>query len=215
MIKAILFIFVFSFFLSMTPMDAQPLTPDEVVKRIKESREKIKDFSADLLQEKKLSLLKEKVVSKGRVRFKMPDKIFIEFFHPEASQMVYDGKTFLLYFKEEKMAERYQVQGNPMVEKFLLFSRDPFQERLAQWRILEDRASFLTLEILPKVKDSFFVKTSMWISKKDWMMTGMELVEKNGDTTTFRYSNIKINTGLSDFDFQIQLPKDVKITEIQ
>lgn len=199
----------------MTPMDAQPLTPDEVVKRIKESREKIKDFSADLLQEKKLSLLKEKVVSKGRVRFKMPDKIFIEFFHPEASQMVYDGKTFLLYFKEEKMAERYQVQGNPMVEKFLLFSRDPFQERLAQWRILEDRASFLTLEILPKVKDSFFVKTSMWISKKDWMMTGMELVEKNGDTTTFRYSNIKINTGLSDFDFQIQLPKDVKITEIQ
>lgn len=199
----------------MTPMDAQPLTPDEVVKRIKESREKIKDFSADLLQEKKLSLLKEKVVSKGRVRFKMPDKIFIEFFHPEASQMVYDGKTFLLYFKEEKMAERYQVQGNPMVEKFLLFSRDPFQERLAQWRILEDRASFLTLEILPKVKDSFFVKTSMWISKKDWMMTGMELVEKNGDTTTFRYSNIKINTGLSDSDFQIQLPKDVKITEIQ
>ncbi len=215
MIKYILLTYVFSLFLSLTFIEAQPLTPDEVVKRIKASREKIRDFSADLLQEKKLSLLKEEVVSKGRVRFKMPDKIFIEFFHPDASQMVYDGKTFLLYFKEEKLAERYQVQGNPMVEKFLLFSRDPFQERLAQWRILEDRESFLTLEILPKGKNSLFIKTRMWISKKDWMITRMELVEKNGDTTTFRYSNIKVNTGLLDSDFQIQFPKDVKITEIK
>lgn len=204
-----------SLFLTCASIKAQPLTSNEVVKRIKESREKIRDFSADLLQEKKLSLLKEKVVSKGRVRFKMPDKIFIEFFHPEASQMVYDGKTFLLYFKEEKIAERYQVQGNPMVERFLLFSRDPFQEKLAQWSIVEEREPFLVLEILPKVKDSLFTKTRMWISKKDWMITGMELVEKNGDTTIFRYSNIKVNTGLLDSDFQIQLPKGVKITEIK
>lgn len=204
-----------SLFFTCAPIKAQPLTPDEVVKRIKESREKIRDFSADLLQEKKLSLLKEKVVSKGKIRLKMPDKIFIEFFHPEASQMVYDGKTFLLYFKEEKMAERYQVQGNPMVEKFLLFSRDPFQEQLAQWRIAEDREAFLVLEILPKVRDPLFIKTRMSILKKGWMITGMELVEKNGDTTTFRYSNIKVNTGLSDSDFQIQLPKEVKITEIK
>src|SRR4030043_323186 len=157
MTKFILLIFVFSFFLPFASTEAQTLTVDEVVQRIRESREKTKDFSADLLQEKKISLLKEKVISKGRIRFKKPDKISIEFFHPETSQMVYDGKTFLLYFKEEKMAERYQVQGNPVVEKYLLFSKDPFQEKLAQWR----------------------------------------------------------NMGLADSDFEIRLPKDVKVTEIK
>lgn len=196
-------------------LEAQPTNVDEVINRIRETREKTKDFSADLLQEKKITLLKEKVVSKGRIRFKMPDKIFIEFFHPEASQMVYDGKTFLLYFKEEKLAERYQVQGNPMVERYLLFSKDPFQEKLAQWKIVEDRESFLVLEILPKVRDPLFIKTKMWISKKDWTLSGMEMVEKNGDTTTLRYSNVKVNSGLSDSDFEIRLPKDVKVTEIK
>lgn len=215
MAKFILFIFVFSFFLPFASIEAQTLTVDEVVQRIRESREKTKDFSADLLQEKKISLLKEKVISKGRIRFKKPDKISIEFFHPETSQMVYDGKTFLLYFKEEKMAERYQVQGNPVVEKYLLFSKDPFQEKLAQWRIVEDRETLLALEILPKVKDPLFVKTRMWISNKDWIITGMEMVEKNGDTTTLRYSNMRVNMGLADSDFEIRLPKDVKVTEIK
>ena len=215
MTKFILLIFVFSFFLPFASIEAQTLTVDEVVQRIRESREKTKDFSADLLQEKKISLLKEKVISKGRIRFKKPDKISIEFFHPETSQMVYDGKTFLLYFKEEKMAERYQVQGNPVVEKYMLFSKDPFQEKLAQWRIVEDRETVLALEILPKVKDPLFFKTRMWISKKDWIITGMEMVEKNGDTTTLRYSNMRVNMGLADSDFEIRLPKDVKVTEIK
>ncbi|MDO9349934.1 MAG: outer membrane lipoprotein carrier protein LolA [Deltaproteobacteria bacterium] len=215
MTKFILFIFVFSFFLPFASIEAQTLTVDEVVQRIRESREKTKDFSADLLQEKKISLLKEKVISKGRIRFKKPDKISIEFFHPETSQMVYDGKTFLLYFKEEKIAERYQVQGNPVVEKYMLFSKDPFQEKLAQWRIVEDRETVLALEILPKVKDPLFVKTRMWISKKNWIITGMEMVEKNGDTTTLRYSNVRVNMGLADSDFEIRLPKDVKVTEIK
>jgi outer membrane lipoprotein-sorting protein len=46
---------------------AQQMKMDEVVQRLKENREKIKNFSADLLQEKKIFLLKEKVVSKGRI----------------------------------------------------------------------------------------------------------------------------------------------------
>jgi outer membrane lipoprotein carrier protein len=205
-------------FLLLTPlplMGAPSIVADEVVQRLKESRERTKDFSADLLQEKKVSLLREKVVSKGKIRFKHPDKVSIEFFHPESSQMVFDGKTLLLYFKKEKMAERYQVHANPVVEKYLLFTKDPFQEKLAQWKIVEDRESVVVIEILPKTKDALFVKTRLWVSKKDWMVVGMEMVERNGDTTLLRYSNLKVNTGLSDSDFEISLPKDVKITEVK
>jgi outer membrane lipoprotein-sorting protein len=55
----------------------------------------------------------------------------------------------------------------------------------------------------------------MSISKKDWIITGMEMVEKNGDTTILQYSNMKMNTGLSNSDFEIRIPKDVKVTEIK
>jgi outer membrane lipoprotein-sorting protein len=71
------------------------------------------------------------------------------------------------------------------------------------------------MEITPKVNDPLFVKTRLWVSKKDWMIMGMEMIEKNGDTTLLRYSNIRVNTGLSDSDFKIHLPKDVKITDVK
>lgn len=209
-------LFLISLLLMPLPIKgATPMGADEVVKRLKEVQEKTKDFSADLHQEKKLSLMKEKIVSRGRIRFKKPDKVSIEFFHPESSQMVFDGKTVLLYYKEEKLAERYSLRSNPMAERYLLFSKDPFQEKLAEWRILEDRESFLVMEIIPKVKDPLFVKTRLRVSKKDWMVIGMEMIEKNGDTTSIRYSNMKVNIGLTDSDFEIHLPKDVKITEVK
>jgi outer membrane lipoprotein carrier protein len=86
----------------LTAKGATPISADEVVKRLEEVQAKTKDFSADIHQEKKLSLLKDKIVSRGRIRFKKPDKVSIEFFHPESSQMVFDGKTVLLYYKEER-----------------------------------------------------------------------------------------------------------------
>jgi len=199
----------------LTAKGAAPISADEVVKRLKEVQAKTKDFSADIHQEKKLSLLKEKIVSRGRIRFKKPDKVSIEFFHPESSQMVFDGGNALLYYKEEKLAERYSLRSDPIAERYLLFSKDPFQEKLAEWNILEDWESFLVMEINPKVKGPPFVKTRLRVSKKDWMVIGMDMVEKNGDTTSIRYSNMKVNTGLTESDFEIHLPKDVKITDVK
>ena len=210
--------FIFLCFLVVFPLSvkgAQPISADEAVQRLRESQEKTKDFSADLYQEKKLSLLKEKIISRGRIRFKKPDKVSIEFFHPESSQMVFDGKIVLLYYKEEKMAERYALRSNPIAERHLLFSKDPFQEKLAGWKIIEDQESFLVIEIIPKMKDPLFVRTSLRVSKRDWRVIGMEMIEKNGDMTSIRYSNMRVNTGLTDSDFEIYLPEDVKITDVR
>ncbi len=208
-------ILVFLLLIPLPVEGAAPMSADEVARRLKEIQGKTRDFSADLYQEKKVSLLKEKIVSRGRIRFKKPDKVSIEFFHPEPSEMVFDGKTVLLYYREEKVAERYSFLSHPVAERYLLFLKDPFQEKLAEWKILEEGDSFLVMEIIPKVKDPLFVKTRLRVSKKDWMVVGMDMVEKNGDTTSIRYSNMKVNTGLTDSDFEIHLPKDVKITDVK
>ena len=213
--KIWLLILVSLLWIPLTAKGAAPISAAEVVKRLREIQAKTKEFSADIHQEKTLSLLKDKIVSRGRIRFKKPDKVSIDFFHPESSQMVFDGKTALLYYKEEKLAERYSLRSNPIAERYLLFSKDPFQEKLAEWKILEDWESFLVMEIIPKVKDPPFVKTRLRVSKKDWMVIGMDMVEKNGDTTSIRYSNMKVNTGLTESDFEIHLPRDVKITDVK
>jgi outer membrane lipoprotein-sorting protein len=206
---------IFFLFLTLPGVWAQSMGTDEVIERLREVRERTKDFTADLLQEKNLVALKQKLVSKGKIRYKYPDKISVEFFSPESTQMGFDGKTLLLYYKEDKVAERYSAQSYPMIEKYLLFSQDPFQERLARWQIVEDQESFLVMEIIPKREDFPFDRARLWVFKKDWVITAMEWVEKNGDTTLLRYSNIQLNTGLTDSDFEVHLPKDTKVTDVK
>jgi outer membrane lipoprotein carrier protein len=213
--KLTILLAIFSLLFPLSVINGQSAGTDEVIQRLKEVRERTKDLSADLLQEKTISLLKQKMVSRGQIRYKFPDRFSIEFFQPDTSLILFDGKTFLTYLKEEKVAERYHVHSNPTVEKYLLFSQDPFQEKWAQWRIIEDQESFLVMEILPKGEDFLFAKARFWISKKDWMVTGMEIVEKNGDTTLLQYSNIQSNTGLTDSDFKVLLPGDVRVTDVQ
>ncbi|MGB9628998.1 MAG: LolA family protein, partial [Thermodesulfobacteriota bacterium] len=109
----------------------------------------------------------------------------------------------------------YRIQANPIAERYLFFTRDPFPKGLADWKIREEKESSLIMEVLPKEKESLFMSTRLLISKEKWMVMGMELVERNGDTTILRYSNIRINTGLTDSDFEICLPKNVKVREIK
>jgi outer membrane lipoprotein carrier protein len=203
------------FLLSVQRIWAQPMGTDEVIQRLREVRERTKDFTADLIQEKTLAVLKQKLVSKGRIRYKYPDKVYVEIFSPESTQMGFDGKTLLLYYKEDRVAERYSAQSYPMIEKYLLFLQDPFQERLAQWKIAEDQESFLVIEIVPKGEEFPFDRARLRVSKKDWVITAMEWVERNGDTTLLRYSNIQLNTGLTDSAFELRLPKDTKVTDVK
>ncbi len=202
-------------FLILLPIPASSMSEEEVVQRLRESREKIKDFSADFFQEKKIFLLKEKIVSKGRIRFRFPNRVFVEFFPPQSMQMAFDGKGILLYFQEEAIAEYYRIHAHPIAERYLFFTRDPFQKGLADWRIREERETSLIMEIQPKEKESLFTSTRLMVSKGNWMVVGMELLERNGDTTFIRYSNIKTNIGLTESDFEIRLPKDVKVREIK
>lgn len=209
------FIVMLFFLLIFLVHSALPMDKEEWLKNLREIQEKTEDFSADLFQEKKLSLFKEKIVSKGRIRFKKPDKIFIEFFHPESIQIASNGKTLLLYYQEEKRAEYFSLQSNPMVERVFFFFKDPFQEKVVDWEIREDHKFFWVIEIIPKGRESPFAKTRLRISKKDWTVIGMEMIEKNGDTTVIHYSNIKVNQGLKDSDFEVHLPKDVKVIKIR
>lgn len=201
--------------LSVPTVWAQSMGMDEVIQRLREVRERTKDFTADLIQEKAIASLRQKVISKGRIRYKHPDKVYLEIFSPESTQMGFDGKTLLIYYKEDGVAERYSAQSHPTIEMYLLFLRDPFQEKLARWKIAEDQESFLVIEIVPRGDDFPFDRARLRVSKKDWEIAEMEWVERSGETTLLRYSNIQLNTGLKDSAFELRLPRDTKVTDVK
>ena len=184
-----------------------------ILEQIKTAQESMKDFTADIKQVKISSLFTEPVISQGKMRLKRPDKIWVEMYPPYPSITVLHQGVLLYYFPEEKVAQRYDVTGNPILAKWLLFFQNPIETLGKNIQLLEERAGEAVLSIDPAEDLAAFQEIKITIDTINWMPKRLELVEKNGDRTTINYENLRLNIGISDSSFQLSLPPDVDIIE--
>jgi len=186
---------------------------DFVVRQLARAQEEVEDFAADLVQEKRISLLRKDIVSHGMIEFKRPNKVLIELFDPDPSLMVVDGDSLWLYFKRERVAQRYVVGTNPMLKRFLMILENPFKGGWEKLTSIRKEGDFVVLEVVPEEVEAIFSKITLWVSTQDWLIKKLELHEKSGDLTILSYNNIRVNTGIPDSRFKINLPTDVEILQ--
>jgi outer membrane lipoprotein-sorting protein len=198
-----------------TPSWAQHESKDvsPILEQLNKAQESLEDFTADIKQVKISSLFTEPVVSLGKMRLKRPNQIWVEMYPPYPNITVLNKGVLLIYFPDEKVAQRYQVAGNPALAKWLLFFQNPIETLGQKIWLQEERAGEVVLGIDPAEDLAAFQEIRITIDTANWMPKQLELVEKNGDRTTINYLNVKRNVGISDSSFQLRLPPDVEIIE--
>ncbi len=96
---------------------------DLVVKELKSHLEKMTDFSANIVQEKRITLFNSTIVSSGLIKWKKPDKLFVAMNPPDSSQLFLNRKGLWLYYPDEKIAEKYIMKDNQKLsDAFSFFS---------------------------------------------------------------------------------------------
>jgi len=187
------------------------LDKDLVLRQLARTQREVEDFTADLIQEKRISLLRKSVVSRGIIQFKRPNRVLIELFSPDPSLMVVDGNSLWLYFKRERVAQRYQVGNTPLLNRYLMIFDNPLTGEWAELASIRGEGDFAVLEVVPGEAEAIFSKITLWVSTQDWLIRKLALHEKSGDLTILSYENIRVNTGIPDSHFQLDLPADVEI----
>jgi outer membrane lipoprotein-sorting protein len=211
----IFFFLLISIVSLITPSQARQEGKDlaPLLEHIKKAQDAIADFTADIRQVKVSSLSKVPAVSRGKMRFKRPNQIWVEMYPPYPTVTVLNKGVLLIYFPDEKVAQRYQVAGNPALAKWLLFFQNPIDSLGKRIWLQEDKAEEVVLGIDPVEDLAIFQKIRISIDKANWLLKSVEMVEKGGDRTTINYDNIKINSGIPDSSFELRLPSDVEIIE--
>jgi outer membrane lipoprotein-sorting protein len=191
--------------------ESNDVTP--ILEQLKKAQVSLEDFTADIKQVKMSSLFTEPVVSHGKMRLKRPDQIWMEMYPPYPNITVLNKGVLLIYFPDERVAQRYDVAGNPALAKWLLFFQNPIETLGKNIWLQEEKAGEAVLGIDPAEDLAAFQEIRITIDTANWMPKRLELVEKNGDRTTINYDNVRINVGISDSSFQLRLPPDVDIIE--
>jgi len=153
------------------------------------------------------------LISKGTMYFKRPDCIRLDMFPPNPSVTLLSEGVLWIYFPEDKVAQRYLVEKNPQLTKWLLVFQNPIATLGERVALGPETKKTITLTLDPAEDLVIFQDISLVFDKSTWMLHTLDLKEKNGDHTSITYTYTAVNAGIPDNLFQLQLPPDVDLIE--
>jgi outer membrane lipoprotein-sorting protein len=176
-------------------------------KKFNDESAKIKSISSNFEQEKELTILSEKIISKGEFRFKRENKIKIEYLDPFYYLMIINGDKMIIKDDQNETTmnvrsnKLFQQVNNIMVESVngTIIDNEDFSVR-----IFEDASRYL-MEMTPvdKTLKGFFNTILIYADKESFSVTQILMNESSGDTTLIKFVNRNLNAQLSDEIFTL------------
>jgi len=163
----------------------------------------ISDFTAEITQEKQLALMKQKMVSRGMVRFKKSGIFYMELYPPHASRLRLKNNILTVRYPKEGITDRITIPPEEGLEKWFAYLASPVTTLPEGVDVRADRQGNLwTLRILPGSKGG--VKELRLVFDGEGIIKMLAITEKNSDRTVIKFHNIRRNTGLKEQDFTVE-----------
>ena len=191
----------------------------DIAQRLQGSYEKTKDLKADFIQEVAIKSIKKTQREEGRVFFKNPKSMLWEYTKPQGKKLVINSQMAWLYIEREKVAYK-QKSESIFQSKFLInfFAgtgklKDDFIIKYAEPNAMDKDDNYL-LVLIPKEKTVACNSVHLTIDKNNFYILQISFDDVMGNSTTLRFSNISINTGLTRKIFQFKPPAGVQVFEM-
>jgi outer membrane lipoprotein-sorting protein len=177
----------------------------------------VKDLTCHFEQEKVTAMLKEPLVSSGTVRT-TGAVVRWDTEKPSPCVLYADAGEMRLYYPEQSLEEIYTID-----QKFadLLASPLPRLKMIeAHFDIAPDPATrpsdadLIAVKLTPRdasLKNDI-AEVDVLVDGRPGLATRVATVDPDGDTTTIRFSDVRVNTGLSEADLQLNVPPGTKIS---
>lgn len=170
--------------------------------------QKIQTIKSDFLQEKNLSMLSDKIVSKGKFWFKKNDQVRMEYLQPFNYLMIMNQNA--VYIKDGQKENKMSTRSNKLFQQINRITVDCIQGTALDNRdfsiaVFESAQGYL-IEMTPVTRTlkEFFKNINININKKDYAVTKIDLVEPGGDNTAISFINRELNTNIPDILFAIK-----------
>ncbi|ODS56098.1 MAG: outer membrane lipoprotein carrier protein LolA [Acidobacteria bacterium SCN 69-37] len=192
---------------------AQTPTPADLAARIQTRYDTIRDFTADFTQRQTSPLLPKPVVERGEVRIKKPGRMRWIYTTGDRNQLISNGTTIYAYFPQDRYVSPTPMPADDEATTGLLFlagrgnlTRDftptmPAEQAAGEWRIV----------LTPRNRDVEFDQLTLEVDRASLAFRGLEILDPQGGTSAFRFTNLRENRGLPESDFTFVVPRGVEV----
>jgi outer membrane lipoprotein carrier protein len=200
-----------------TAAQQQQPSAAELAEALQKRYASIKDFSADFVHTYKGGVLKKQLTEKGHLLIKKPGKMRWDYTAPEAKQFVSDGTKVYSYIPADKQVIVGTVpQGDTASTPalFLTGKGDLTRDFTASFGEVPASSASGTraLKLVPRKPQPDYDWLVLLVEPGALTLRGMVTADSQGGTSTFSFSNLKENVGLSDKEFTFRMPRGVDVT---
>jgi outer membrane lipoprotein-sorting protein len=169
---------------------------------------KTETIKSDFVQEKNLSMLSEKIVSKGKFWFKKNNLLRMEYNKPFKYMMILNKDN--MYIKDGEKENKVSTKSNKLFQQINKITIDCVQGDVFNnpdfiTKVYENKNAY-AVELSPVGKGlkEFFKTINVIIDKGDYSVSTIEMNESSGDNTILNFTNRELNTAIPDAIFAIR-----------
>lgn len=167
-----------------------------------ESSKKIESIESPFLQVKNLSMLKEKMNSKGNFYYKKENKVRIEYTTPYNYLMVINNNNMMI--RDKQKTSNFNSKSNKMMQSINNIMLDcmrgtVFENKEFEVEVLENSSEFLlNMKPITSVMKKMFSNIEIYLDKKDFHVLRLNMIEQGGDNSLMTFTGVVLNKNLSD-----------------
>jgi len=165
-------------------------------------------IESDFVQEKNLSMLSEKIISKGHFVFKKENLLRWEYLSPSKYLIIINKEKVMI--KDEKKTSKYDMNSNKVFKEIndIMLScvqGTIFKSNKFKTSYFENEKGY-KLELIPQVKNmkETFKKINLYFDKNVTSVAKMEMIENNDDLTSLDFINKKLNAPVTETIFLVK-----------
>jgi outer membrane lipoprotein carrier protein len=186
----------------ISPGHARSLPPLEGLEALRKAFSGVTDFTAEITQEKRLSLMKRTMTMNGTIRFRKPDLFYLELAPPYASRMLLRDSTIEQLAGGSKESNRIVLPPEQGLKNWFSRLAVPVTTLPEGLLIQADLTNAVyTLTISPQGKGQ--VKDISIVFLGDGTIRKLIINEQNGDRATMTLKKVRRNVGLTEQDFRL------------
>lgn len=190
-----------------------------LLERVRLEHGKLSTLEAEFVQRKESSLLLEPSESHGVFSYQAPDRVRWEYLEPEPITLVIAGEEMTTWYRDLGQAERANVgRHSQRILEYLGAgtSVDTLTRYFVAKLAISQVGEPFRLELTPRFERVArrLQQMTLWIDAESFLPVGLLYVEGDGDLTEYRFKNLQVNRSLPASRFEIALPHDVDVREI-
>jgi len=169
--------------------------------------QKTSSIKSDFIQEKSLSMLSEKITSKGKFWYKKESQVRMEYSKPYQYLMILNKDK--VFVKDGQKENKVSTKSNKLFQQINKIMIDCMQGTALnnpdfKTRVFENKnSSLVELTPLSKNMKGMFRNINVVVDKKDFSVVSIEMQEVSGDNTVIRFTNKELNASIPDALFVI------------